>query len=242
MKLAVMQPYLFPYLGYFQLMRAVDRFVIYDDVTFIKQGWINGNRTLHRGSARRFSVPVEHGSSHVLISETRIHGERFLHWRRKFLHTLAQDYAGAPEVRPVTALVERVLGQDTLSVGELARRSLTGVTTYLGLDPVPANSSAVYQNRHLSGEERILDICDRERADTYVNLPGGRSLYHPGAFASRGVALRFLKPTLDPYPQGGPAFVPGLSIIDVLMRHDPATVRRMVEAGRLEEEEEKAAP
>jgi hypothetical protein len=234
MKLAVMQPYLFPYIGYFQLMRAVDRFVFFDDVAFIKRGWINGNRIFQSGEPRRFSIPLSSISSKNPIAETRIHDGMFPYWRRKFLTALRQEYARASMVREVVSLVEEILHHETKFISELARHSVEAVMNHVGLGEVPSVSSSIYDNGQLKGEGRILDICEREKAGTYINLPGGKDLYHAEAFAARGITLRFLQPSLDPYPQGNGEFVPALSIIDMLMHNPREKVGAMMEDFELE--------
>ena len=72
MKLAIMQPYLFPYLGYFQLIAAVDKFVFYDDVNFIKNGWINRNRLLISGKVNYITIPLSGASSFLKINQVLV--------------------------------------------------------------------------------------------------------------------------------------------------------------------------
>ena len=232
-----MQPYLFPYLGYFQLIAAVDRFVVYDDVSFIKNGWINRNRILGGGAAGRepepayFTVPLEGASSFKAIREVGVSPDP--RWRAKLLKTLAQTYARAPCFREVYPLVESVLGATEARVSALAVASLRAVAAYLALEAEFVPSSAAYENGELRGQERVLDICRREGATTYVNPSGGRELYARDAFAARGVTLRFLEPQLRAYPQLRPPFVPGLSIIDVLMFNPRDRVRELLDDYRL---------
>lgn len=232
MKLAVMQPYLFPYLGYYQLIAAVDRFVVYDDVNFIKKGWVNRNRILVGGREHLFTIPISNLSQNRLISEMRV--DRLDRWLTSWFRTLQHHYARAPFYGPTRALLERIFTPPTDRLSDLLFRSLSEVCRYIGLTPDWVPTSSCYENRHLKGQDRILDICVREKADEYINLPGGRQLYEPAAFAVRGIRLRFLEPNLQPYPQSGGPFVPGLSVIDVLMFNSPERVRAMAESGRLE--------
>lgn len=226
MKLAVMQPYFFPYLGYFQLLRAVDLFVIYDDVNFIKGGWINRNFILMNGQAQRITVPLVGASSFKTIAATRLAADRL--WRDKLLKTLRQAYSKAPHFDQVYALAEGVILSPCRSLAELAVGSIRAVANYLRLTTEIRPSATYYANDSLKGQTRILDICQRERAEAYYNLPGGEALYDRSAFSAAGVTLRFIHPGEPHYRQFGYTFVPRLSILDVLMFNPPETAHRFL--------------
>lgn len=226
MKLAVMQPYFFPYLGYFQLLHAVDRFVVYDDVNFIKQGWINRNFILMDCQPLRVTVPVSGASSFKTIAETALSPNSI--WQGKILKTLSQAYAKAPFFETVFPVVESVVHERCSSIAGLALGSVQAIANYVGIKTEIWPSATQYCNRNLQGEARVLDICQREGADAYYNLPGGQALYNPRAFASAGIELRFIQPTEPRYRQFTCAFVPHLSILDVLMFNDQETVNRFL--------------
>ncbi|HWB12527.1 MAG TPA: WbqC family protein [Pirellulales bacterium] len=223
MKLAVMQPYLFPYIGYFQLMSSVDRFVIYDDVTFIKQGWINRNRIRIGDQAAYLTVPVRAASSFDLICNVRISEAR--RWQTRLLRTISQAYARAPHFPTVFDRVEALFRSGLETIADLARRSVLLVRDYLAIPSTIVETSAIYQNRDLSKQQRVLDICRREGCRTYVNAPGGRALYSRDLFALHGIDLRFLKAGDIRYAQGDKPFLPDLSILDVLMWNPPDRVQ-----------------
>jgi hypothetical protein len=227
MKLVVMQPYFFPYLGYFQLLHACDTFVFYDDVNYIKNGWINRNRLLLDGKPHYFTVPLAGASPFEPIDETRFEAAQ-PRWKRKMLETFRAAYRRAPNGDRTIALVEQALAADTDRIGELARRSVRSVLDLLGLRRDIRESSRAYGNGDLSGQERVLDICRRERASIYINAPGGRGLYEERAFRSAGIELRFLGSRLASYPQGEAAFVPGLSILDAIAWCDLERVAAML--------------
>jgi hypothetical protein len=235
LQLAIMQPYFFPYVGYFQLIHAVDTLVFYDDVTYRKQGWINRNRILVGGAARFFTVPVRGASSSVLIHRTFVDEAQLPRWRKRFLRTLAEAYASSPQLPVVLDLVVAALDAESSDVAALAQRSVRLCCEYLDLKPrFLVSSSSFPATGASSGATRVLDICRATGATTYVNAPGGRGLYEASVFARHGVALRFLVPRLDRYPQPGPTFVPGLSILDLLLRQDCAAARRAVRQGTVE--------
>jgi WbqC-like protein family len=226
MKLALMQPYLFPYIGYFQLLAQVDRFVFYDDVNFIKNGWINRNRLLLHGEPRYFTVPLRDASPFRKIRDVEVAAATG--WRRTIRESIRHAYGKAAHFAAVAALVERVLETETTRIGELAKASVRAVVDHLGLGTELVDSSGRYGNESLSGAARVVDICRREGASDYYNAPGGRSLYDADEFARHGIALHFVAPEAIEYRQGGAAFVPGLSIIDVLMHNDAAQTRELL--------------
>lgn len=227
MRLAVMQPYFFPYIGYFQLMAAVDRFVLLDDVTYINRGWINRNRILVNGKPHLFTVPLQNASQNVLIADLKVTANE--KWRTKFMRTVECAYRKAPHYEAVVDLLSYVFATESLSFREWLRRSIRAVCEYLELQTEIVDTSRQYGNQDLKGQARIIDICHREGASCYVNPPGGRTLYSGTAFAAEGIDLRFLDSDDICYKQFGEEFVPWLSIIDVLMFVTPGSVRRLLE-------------
>jgi hypothetical protein len=227
MKLAIMQPYFFPYIGYFQLVAAVDKFVFYDDVNFIKNGWINRNRLYLGGAVRYITVPLSGASPFLKINQVDIQdGEA---WRRKILESVRHSYSKAPYFDAVNSLLSGVLLSETTKIGELAKKSVVDIAAYLGLQTEFVHTSTVYQNQSLSGSARVLDICAQEQAQEYHNPPGGRDLYSEREFRERGIKLSFIEPTLARYKQFADEFMPGLSILDVLMFNSPEAVRAQMQ-------------
>lgn len=224
MKLAIMQPYLFPYIGYFQLMHAVDRFVVYDDVNYIKQGWVNRNRILVGGAPHLFTMPLSEVSAFTHINQLSLHGTVYPKWRDKFISTLRQAYARAPFRGPVLGLVETVLPAGTTPLREVLLSGLQQVQTYIGASTVLIPTSRSFGNGQLHGADRVLDLCKREGAGTYVNAIGGKALYDKAAFKANGIDLCFLRTRPIEYAQGRHNFVPNLSILDVMMWNPPEQI------------------
>jgi hypothetical protein len=226
MKLAIMQPYLFPYIGYFQLIQSVDKFVFYDDVAFIKQGWINRNNFLLNDKAFRFHVPVQHISSFETINKTEIHYK--ITWSDKLLKTIYLAYRKAPFFNDVYPVMENVLKTQLVYISEMARESVKSVCRYLELKTELVDSSIIYGNSELKSEDRIIDIVKLEKASAYINMVGGKELYSKEHFKTHGLDLFFLTPAPSPYKQFNNEFVPYLSIMDVLMFNSPEKVRSML--------------
>jgi hypothetical protein len=216
MKLGVMQPYLFPYVGYFQLIEAVDHFVFYDDVNYIKQGWINRNRIRSGADEVTFTVPLAGASSQKQINETLVDPVKWSIWREKFLRTITQSYSRAPFFDDSMDLILGVLKERPITIADLAIRSVSNILDHYGSKMHCVRSSLVYPRGTTSGEMRLIEIAEQAGATKYVNMVGGSELYHADTWGGNGMSLHFLKPTLRPY---GPerSWIPGLSIIDVMM-------------------------
>lgn len=233
MKIAIMQPYFFPYIGYFQLVAAVDKFVFYDDVNFIKNGWINRNRVLLSGGVNYVTVPLSGASPFLKINQISTQpGER---WRKKIFESIRHSYSKAPHFCAVSELVSEIIFSDRDTISDVAKKSIIAVADYLSLNTEFIQSSGKYGNSQLSGTERVIDICRLEKASVYYNLPGGKQLYNEEAFKSQGIDLRFVTPNDESYPQFGKEYTPWLSIIDVLMFNDPKSVKAMLFKEQLRE-------
>lgn len=231
---AVMQPYVFPYLGYFSLLQACDRFVFYDDVQHMPRGWIHRNRILIQGAAHTFTVPLAQAHQSDRIDALRTHD--LAAFRSHFLKQLTAAYRRAPQFEPTYAWVQEVLDLGSDSMAELAMRSVRLAAERLGIERPFVRSSQAFGATHgLPRAERLAAITRALGGRRYVNSPGGRALYRAADFAPFGVALRFVQPALTPYAQtGSTGFVPGLSIIDALMHLPLREVAAQVQAYALE--------
>ncbi|GAB3994800.1 WbqC family protein [Spirosoma daeguense] len=229
MTLAIMQPYFLPYIGYMQLMKAVDTFVLYDDVAFINRGWINRNRLLINGQEYLFTVPLKDASQNKRINEVHIADDP--KWRSKLLKTIEQGYRKAPFYQTVMPLTENIVNFTTDSIADLIHFSLVELNQYLGLTTQLIKSSTVYENDDLKAQERILDICRQTGATQYINPIGGTELYDKPTFAQADIQLNFIKSTKVEYAQFSKTneFVPWLSIIDILMFNDVAAIQTLLD-------------
>lgn len=228
MRLALMQPYLFPYIGYFSLMARCDRWITFDQAQFIKGGWIQRNRILHPSEGWQwFGVPLAKHSSSATIAEVEVAPDG---WQDKLLRRL-DVYRRAPYHDTVAPLVETCLRQPATHIIDLAESSQRLVAEHLGLAFEPERLSELdLDHAQIQGPgDWGLEVCRQLGASTYVNAIGGRDLFDPAAFAAAGVGLEFVRARLSPYDQGGRDFEPGLSIIDVLMWNGPDEARRLVE-------------
>lgn len=224
--IAAMQPYLFPYVGYYQMAALVEEFVFLDDANFIVRGFINRNHLLLNGRAHRFTVPVADASQNRSIKD---------HWYpdrgEQLLKLLRVAYRTAPHLRTALPLIESVFEEGGGNVALTNALSVQRVLEYAGLERRWLSSSNLLAQGQFKGRSWIIEICRRLQASRYLNLPGGRALYEPAVFDAEGIALQFVEPLFPAYDQACP-FVQGLSMIDALMWCAPAAVRTMLEAGR----------
>jgi hypothetical protein len=217
-----MQPYFLPYLGYFQLIAAVEVFVVYDNIKYTKKGWINRNRFLRGGADVTFTVPLKAGSDHLDVIERQLAPT---YDREHLMQQIRGAYLRAPHFAETFRLLERVVHYSEENLFRYVLHSLREICAYLEISTPLLVSSEVPADHKLRAQNRVLAICEALRATTYVNPPGGRELYDAPSFAARGIKLEFLVPSIDPYPQFSEPFVPALSIVDVLMFNSRADVR-----------------
>lgn len=213
-------------------MNAVDRFVIYDDVYFIKGGWINRNRILVNGGAKYLTTPVHKQSQNSLIKDLRLLDDNV--WRSKLLRMLEFSYRKAPYYESVYPILREIIGSEETNLSIYLQTALNRLSSWLGIDTEFIVSSEKFNNNHLVGQERIIDICKAEKADIYLNLPGGMSLYDAKGFQNNSIELKFLCPLDICYRQFDKEFAPHLSIIDVIMFNGQSGTRKFLEDFTLE--------
>jgi len=213
--IAIMQPYFFPYIGYWQLIHASDRFVILDDVSYIKGGWVNRNRLLINGQPRYVTVPLQHASQHKKICDIMLLSSNY--WRDKLVKTVENTYHRAPHFDEVFPVIEQLIRHPLENLADYLAYQLQTMSRFLGITAEFVVTSRIYGNDKMAAQERVLDICKREGATTYINPQGGQKLYHADAFNSAGIDLRFIFMRPLNYRQFSHEFTPNLSIIDVMM-------------------------
>jgi len=223
-----MQPYFLPYIGYFQLIAAVDVFIVYDTIKYTKKGWINRNRMLRNGAATVFSLPLKGASDDLDVRDREIAPE---FGGEALLAQVRGAYRRAPYFESTYALVEQMMGTQERNLFRFLERSIRLACGHLGIATEIRRSSDVPAGRDLRGQDRVLALCEAVGTEMYVNPIGGVELYSAEAFAERGMELRFLRSRPLAYPQLGAPFVPNLSILDVLMFNPPTAVKESIGAG-----------
>ena len=224
MKCAVMQPYFFPYLGYWQLLNYVDKYVVFDDVNYINRGWINRNKILMDGKEQYFNIKLSNASQNKHINEIDVIND--LSDANNSLKTLYYAYHKAPYFESVIPVIEKILLNREKNLARFLFDQIKEVSDYLGITTDIIMSSDIQKDNSLKGEDKILEICEKLNGSHYVNAIGGRELYNKNTFASKGIDLCFLSMKEIKYPQfSRDVFHPNLSIIDVLMFNSKETIQ-----------------
>ncbi len=212
MKLGMMQPYFFPYIGYFQLIDLVDIYVIADDLNFIKNGYIKKNSILDNGAPAMISLQLVGASQNKLINEIEV-GDNM----DKILTGIQRRYAKAPYFKDVFPLLQTILLNKEKNLARFLGYSLIKISGYLGMQTKFVYSSEIEKDSNLKFDARIIDVCKNTGADHYINAIGGKALYDKNEFAEEGIRLNFIDTKEVKYKQFDKEFVPNLSIIDVMM-------------------------
>ena len=226
MKLGIMQPYFFPYIGYWQLMNAVDKYVVYDDVNFIKGGWINRNRILVNGKPQYFNVQMKGASPFKLINEIEINNSEIS--INKNLKTIYMAYHKAPYFPKVNLLIEKILKNQNPNLAEYVINSIKCIAEYLNIKSEIIISSKISKNNELKNQDKVIEICKKLNATEYYNAIGGMELYSFDDFRKNAINLSFLKTNDISYKQFNNEFVPNLSIIDVMMFNSQEKIKAML--------------
>ncbi len=220
-----MQPYFLPYIGYWQLLAAVDRFVVYDNIQYTKKGWINRNRFLRNGADAFFTLPLKKGSDFLDVADRAL-ADDFV--PSTLLNPLANAYRKAPFFDAVFPVLESIVTAAPRNLFEYLHHSLVVTAAYLEIPTPIVVSSTVAIDPALKSEQKVIALCQALGADRYINFIGGRELYSPAAFAAAGIELKFIRSRPIEYAQFGQPFVPALSILDVMMFNSRDAIRRML--------------
>jgi len=218
-----MQPYFFPYIGYFQLINSVDEFIIYDNIQYTKKGWINRNRILVNGSDKLITLPIKKDSDYLNVVERELASS----WdtdRQKLLNVIKTSYHKAPFFKEAYALVEQCLMTTESNLFNFIYNSLEKINSYMGITTPMIKSSSVDIDHALKSEQKVIALCKKRAATTYINAIGGVHLYDKDRFKQQGLNLYFIKSDPVTYNQHNSNFVPWLSIVDILMFNSKESV------------------
>lgn len=226
MKIGIMQPYFFPYIGYWQLMNAVDKYVVYDDVNFIKGGWINRNRILVNGQPVYINLPMLGASPNKKINEVQVNNVPQI--IDKNLRKIENSYKKAPYFDVVFPIIEKIMkcGREELSSYILF--SFEEISRYLKISTEFVISSELEKNDNLRGQDKVLNICESLGGKEYINAIGGQDLYSYDVFEMHDIKLSFLQTKHMQYQQFGNEFQANLSIIDVMMFNSQDVIQEML--------------
>lgn len=237
MKLGIMQPYFLPYIGYWQLLNAVDKYIIYDDVNYIKGGWINRNRILINKEVKYFTIKLNGASPNKLINEVEVSTDKI--YKKKMLKTVEENYKKAPFFNIVFPIIEEIIENDEKNLANYLKYSIEKICNYLEIKTELLLSSELEKDNSLRGKDKVISICKKMGATEYSNAIGGQELYSFEEFKENGIELKFLKTEEIIYKQFNNEFIPSLSILDVMMFNSKEKVKEFLENYTLIKQEEK---
>jgi len=226
-----MQPYFLPYIGYWQLFNTVDEFVLLDDVTFIKQGWINRNRIKINEAAHFITLPLNKLSSNRLINDITISNNG--NWQKKILKSIEQNYVKASNYEQVILLIKEIINYEVGYCVDYIQNSLAVIANYLEIHTPMIRASSLKITTSKKASERVIEICQLREATTYINAIGGTELYDSKQFSRVDIELKFLKTDPITYQQIGSPFISSLSIVDVLMNNNKEQIKHFLACYRL---------
>jgi hypothetical protein len=225
MTIGIMQPYFMPYIGYFQLINAVDVFVIYDNIKYTKKGWINRNRFLQNGQDILFTIPLNKDSDFLHVKDRCI-SDSFD--KNKLIAQLSSSYSKSPEYKNVMPVIEDCILNMNNNLFDYIWYSIKKVCIYLDIQTQFIISSQIDINHELKGQDKVIAICKKMDASVYINAIGGIELYSKDVFSEKGIELKFIQSNPIEYSQFSDKFVPWLSIIDVMMFNSPTKINAML--------------
>lgn len=225
--ISMMQPYLFPYLGYFQLIYASDVFVLGDDLQYTKESWINRNRILSNSGPKLISFPLKKDHFNARIGQ-RVFSDNIDEEKKRLLKQIANTYARAPLKKPVIALLEKIFDSKEMNLAKFAEMSLKSICSYLGIGTHFVNSSELGLKPDMDKQDRVITTAKLFNSKICINPIGGIKLYDVAYFLDHQLTLKFHRMNDIVYSQGGKEFFPSLSVIDVMMFNDVSTIRDML--------------
>lgn len=223
MKVGIMQPYFFPYIGYWQLINSVDIFVVYDEIEYTKKGWINRNKILVNESPKTITIPIKKDSDFLNVNERYI-SDSWFQSKHKMLNLIKSSYVKAPQFKQIMPFIAECLSTKENNLFKFLYLNLTKVIDLLEIKTDIVISSHLNIDQSLKSQDKVISICKTLNASTYINPKGGVDLYDKKFFKQNGINLKFISSNEINYQQYN-NFFPWLSIIDVLMFNDLPTVK-----------------
>lgn len=225
MKIGIMQPYFLPYIGYFALINAVDKFVYFDNVQYIRRGWVNRNRVKMKNKWLYITLPIKKAPLSATINEIYIVDDQKA--INKIKETIKHGYSKAPNYEIIKKFIFKHISPG-LNLSELNINLTNEICDYLVIKTEMLVSSKILNNNSMSGTDKIINTCQFLGGHYYVNPIGGLDLYPRKKFQESNIQLGFLKINGISYSQGQYEFIPNLSILDVLMWNSKEEINNML--------------
>lgn len=213
-KVVIVQSNYIPWKGYFDMIAAVDEFILYDDMQYTRRDWRNRNQIKTPQGVQWLTVPVKvKGKYEQKIRETELDGTDWaaVHWK-----TIVQNYRRAPHFNEVAVWLEPLyLAQSYTHLSQLNRSFIEAICSYLGIKTVISNS---WDYPLVEGKtERLADLCMQAGGTEYISGPAAKDYIEERIFKERGINLSWFDYAGYPeYPQLWGEFTHGVTILDLL--------------------------
>lgn len=222
-----MQPYFLPYIGYFQLIKNVDEFVIYDKIKYTKKGWINRNRILTNNGIEYITLPIKKGSDYLMVYEREL-SQTWNKDRIKLVNRLSNYYKKSPFFRENFDVINDCLNQSEINLFKFIYGSVEIINNFLDIKTPLIIYSKLSIDESFKNKEKVIEICKNLNANKYINPIGGLELYSKNEFIKNGIELNFLSVDGVKYNQGKETFSENLSIVDVLMFNQKEDIKKFL--------------
>ena len=225
--IAIMQPYFMPYMGYWQLINAVDTFVLYDNIQFSKKSWFHRNYVLLNGQKNLFSIPLKKDMDNLNVVDRFLANESQTQIK-KILAQIENNYKKAPYFNNVFFLIKNIFKYNEKNLFKYIYNSIIQICDYLDLETRIVISSSIDINHSLKAKEKVMAINKALNSTQYINSIGGLELYEKNVFQKENIKLKFLKSEIAKYKQFNNEFIPYLSIIDIMMFNSKDEIKKML--------------
>lgn len=190
--IGLMQPFFLPYIGYFQLMNAVDFFIVLDNVEYSKKSYVKRNILNLNGKDKLFSIPIKKSKDNSKINEL-ILSEKFRDFKIKFYNQFKTNYYYADYYDEAIELLNEIFSTDEIRLSNFLVNQLKVIAKKFEMNTTIATSSDYLKDNYDTKEERIFDICKKLESKIYINAIGGRKLYSKEFFSLQGIDLKFIQ-------------------------------------------------
>ncbi len=230
MILASHQPYFFPYLGYFSLISAVDKFVFFDTSQYNRKSWMTRNRILkpNLNEFQYINVGVHHTMFQAKLPECKLNPNQF--WKNKLIAQLEHYKKRALFFEETISILEKTFSNEEDTLVGFNMSSTIEITRLLKINTAIIRFSEFEHKIEKAAAAGFwgIEMCKVLGMDTYINAPDGEAFYPKEEYEKSGIKLGFIQHKLNPYFQSNENFLPALSIIDVLMFNGVKKTSEMV--------------
>lgn len=230
-----MQPYFFPYPGYFSLIKATNKWIVFDTPQYANYSWMNRNRIINCNDDNwmYFIVPLKKRPLRTSINSIVIQNE--VNWKEKIISQLGYYKKHAPYYNHVVEFLRETLTSEFVKLSDLNIHTLKATCKYIGIDfnyEIYSEMNLQIEDIH-APDEWGLNICKAMGVSKFINPERGQNFIDRQKYLNEKVDIKFLEYRYPDYDQKMEEFIPGLSIIDAMMFNSPKELKVILEDYKL---------